>query len=412
MFGCKETNPIETDYYCNLFSDGLASATKYTDDGKKFGYFNEKFEVVIDFIYDDADGFNNGLAIVKQNDLYYLIDTNGNRVGERYEFLNYYPKHQIYIGSNLDGNDYLISSTGELLGSYKAIRRFDSSGFSIVEIDYGNYGIINLNGELLISDCQDIEGFYCGYAMIVDKDLNRWTIDTNLNKLHNFGNVTVKLYNGCVIVDNKIMDVYGNVIVEDANYGASSYFEKFYYYISDGYVRSLYTYDGKVEITGIKSFEQYDKYFLIFKDHILFVYDNDFKVLKEIKFSEDVVRFNTVEDYYRNRVYVQLYSKETDKYLHYLFDLETGSIESVDFLNQYDDLVEVYKDYLAVELDEEYGLVTLSGIVFLKPDKDIKYIATDDGYIVNNREQVIYDKNKNVLFRFDDGYCVNFNFPY
>lgn len=412
FFGCEESEPSETNYYLNLFSDGLASATMYTDDGKKYGYFNEDFEVAISFIYDDARGFNNGLAVVKQNDLYYLIDTNGHRVGERYDYLKYYPDYQIYIGSNNDGEDFLISSTGEVLGNYKSIQRFDSSGLSVVEIGFGNYGIINLNGELLISNCRSIEGFYRGYGIIVDENMNCWTIDTNLNKLHNFEQGVVDLWNGCVKVENKIMDVYGNVIVEDANYNASSYFEKYYYYLSDGYVRSLYTYDGKVEITDIKSFEQFDNYFLIFKNHTLYVYDKDFKILEDIKFSEDVVRFNLVEDYYRNRVYVQLYSIETEKYINYLFDIESGSLESVDFLNKYDDLVDVYKDYLAVELDEEYGLITLSGKVIFKPDKDIKYIATDDGYFVNNREQVIYDENKKELFRFDDWYSVNFNFPY
>ena len=48
--------------FASEFSEGLARVKK----GEKYGYIDKNGNVVIDFIYDDADNFSDGLARVKQ----------------------------------------------------------------------------------------------------------------------------------------------------------------------------------------------------------------------------------------------------------------------------------------------------------------------------------------------------------
>ena len=52
----------------------------WSDDDQKYGYLDTKGEVVIDFIYDDADDFEDGIAYVKKNDRIFLINTKGEEV--------------------------------------------------------------------------------------------------------------------------------------------------------------------------------------------------------------------------------------------------------------------------------------------------------------------------------------------
>ena len=93
LFGCNGaiSEDVKTEYFVTLFNDGLATSCIYDDNKskKKYGYFNEDFEVVIDFIYDEAEGFNNGLAIVKHAVQFHggnIAVTNRPNGGLRFEF--------------------------------------------------------------------------------------------------------------------------------------------------------------------------------------------------------------------------------------------------------------------------------------------------------------------------------------
>lgn len=79
-----------------LFSDGLMLACKLDKNGKlKYGYLNKKKKVVINFIYDDALGFNDGVAIVQLKDDFYLINTNGEIISNGYRYMWYDCSHYI-----------------------------------------------------------------------------------------------------------------------------------------------------------------------------------------------------------------------------------------------------------------------------------------------------------------------------
>ena len=63
------------------FSDGLAMVvTKPEEDIWKYGYVNKSGKEVIEPIYDEARRFQEGLAVVKKDDMYGYIDTNGKEV--------------------------------------------------------------------------------------------------------------------------------------------------------------------------------------------------------------------------------------------------------------------------------------------------------------------------------------------
>ena len=70
LTGCKKNN-IQTNYKFELFTDGIGFAM---NSEKKYGYINENFEVIIDFIYDDASAFNDGVALVELDDKFFLIN--------------------------------------------------------------------------------------------------------------------------------------------------------------------------------------------------------------------------------------------------------------------------------------------------------------------------------------------------
>ena len=57
-------------------SDG-SIVTALAKKNGKYGYINEKGEVVIDFIFEDANGFKYNLAAVKLNDKWGFIDLSG-----------------------------------------------------------------------------------------------------------------------------------------------------------------------------------------------------------------------------------------------------------------------------------------------------------------------------------------------
>ena len=101
------------DYKLVLFSDGLGIAKNWKN---KYGYFNEKFEIVIDFTYDIAEGFNDGLAQVKKDGYWFLINTKGEKVTDSFDYLFYDQINKLYIGSYKDEkNDVLLNEKGKVL---------------------------------------------------------------------------------------------------------------------------------------------------------------------------------------------------------------------------------------------------------------------------------------------------------
>lgn len=86
IFSCSTTPPTEkhieviipfTSEYnvAEKFIDGLSVV--YKGKGEKYGFVNKKGEMFIPFIYDYVGNFEDGLAVVKENDKYGCIDPTG-----------------------------------------------------------------------------------------------------------------------------------------------------------------------------------------------------------------------------------------------------------------------------------------------------------------------------------------------
>lgn len=76
----------KTQTFYGIYNNGLIPVLKdldgnrWTDEDRKCGYLDKEGNVVIDFIYDDADDFEDGIAYVKKNDRIFLINTKGEEV--------------------------------------------------------------------------------------------------------------------------------------------------------------------------------------------------------------------------------------------------------------------------------------------------------------------------------------------
>lgn len=80
----QEVIPADYKYLGNNSNDGLIV---FSEGGKKYGYLDEKGKVVIEEEWDDADGFDDGIAVVYEvnssNEARYgVIDTKGNELIE------------------------------------------------------------------------------------------------------------------------------------------------------------------------------------------------------------------------------------------------------------------------------------------------------------------------------------------
>jgi len=122
---------------------------KNNDD--KWGYINSKGEVIIDFIYDYAGFFADGIAVVSLNGRYGLIDLDANTIVK--------PQFD-YIGNFSEGLAYIV--------------QYDA--------DTARHGFIDKNGNVLYSDYfnNNTGDFHDGLA-VFEKDLNFGYVDKNGN---------------------------------------------------------------------------------------------------------------------------------------------------------------------------------------------------------------------------------------
>lgn len=405
-------NDKSSDQRISFFSDGLGFA--YNNDDK-FGYFNKNYEVVIDFIYDDASHFNDGVAWVEKDDKKFLINTNGSQISESFDYLHYDYKNKVYIGYiTEESKDYLLDKKGNVLCSYDSIERFEDSKYTSVRISDNNEGYINTKGELVISGFKATDNFVYGFASIVDSNGDHWSIDEEFNKIYNFGPLDINVMGKMVIVDELIYDVYGN------SYGDRDHYNGFggrenYYILSSGDRENYYSInnDNKIEnVLDQHSFE-IGKYLIIFKDHTLFIYNDLLEVIDKVELEEDFdVYFHSdgspYTDFYRNNVYIYTYSDKSEIRNCYMFNYEKAKLERMSFLDEYS-VSGVYNEYLCVVKNNLYGLVYLDGKVFIEPNSKYRYVVTDDGYILN--KNIVYNMNKTVVYNSFEWSGLGFNYP-
>lgn len=418
LCGCEPKN-INV-YKRNLFNDGLGIASKYVSETSmsyeklKYGYFNKKGEMVIDFIYDRAEQFNNGLAIVKKDENYYLINTKGEKVSDYYKFLNYHYKENLYTASSdsNSSNTIVLSNDGKVIGEYMSMSSFDN-GIALVKINEHNYGYIDAKGNLLASNFYYAENFNGKYAMIMDENLEKWTIDQNMNRLYNFKKQYIHQYFGYVIVDNKIYDVNGEIIKDEYPAIASNPNTWGEYYYADDYgsgTNYYSIYDDK-QIMDVEYIASVNGYMLLYSDYKneLYLYDNKLNLLQTLN-VDSYYRIYPEYDDYRNDIYIKTKSNN-NTVNYYMFDYSTRKIKRVKFLDEYDEIVNIHQNYISVKKNDLYGLIKLNGKVVFDVKSKGAYIATSDGYIFDYYNKVLYNSKKKKIFKKDDWNSIYLTMP-
>lgn len=396
---CKRKNKESAlDYKLELFSDGLGIAEDWKD---KYGYFNEKFEIVIDFAYDLAEGFKNGIAKVKKDEKWFLINTKGEQVTDSFDYLFYDLVNNIYIGSYKEDKDsVLLNEKGKVLCSYPYITKF-SNNYAVVSLSDNKEGYINTKGKLVYKGEGKCSSFSWDYAYIKDKNGDSWTIDSSFNKLHNFGKENINVFGSIVGCNNKHYDVFGNYIRDQKDFFSSGSrgYTKYYYYEGLSTV-DFYCIENNKEIKGIKAnkFHLTQDYLFIFNNNTLFVYNNSFEVIKQINFEKGIDCYFGPTDPYRKDVYIYIYKENNFDSTIYKFNYKEASLKQMDYLNDYS-ITRISKNYMCIEKDNLYGYITLDGEIVYEPIFKEIYIATDDGYFVNPSLATVCDKNMEQIFK-------------
>lgn len=175
LSACRSVNPF-TDPGMYLYSDNLLAVMF---EGK-WGYIDDRGRVQIDFEYEAAGAFYEGVALIYKDEKYALIDTKGNLVSEWYGTLerDYETGLTWYVK---DGKLGLLDMKGRPLtdpiyedlwigsfGTYVETRFSD--GLARVSQD-GKYGFIDTRGRVQIDiEFDSVRHFSEGFAVYYDND--------------------------------------------------------------------------------------------------------------------------------------------------------------------------------------------------------------------------------------------------
>lgn len=131
--------------YADEFSDGLA----VVKDNGKYGYIDLKGELVIPCKYNECGKYSNGLALVRQDAKFGFMDKNENIVIPcQFEMADSFLNGLAAV--KIDGKWGLIDTSGNYVipAIYDNISSF-AQGLYAVKLN-GKYGIVNSNGEIVI----------------------------------------------------------------------------------------------------------------------------------------------------------------------------------------------------------------------------------------------------------------------
>jgi hypothetical protein len=157
------------------FTDGRARCRSM--DGK-YGFMNAQGARIIPAIYDAADDFTDGYAIVSRNDKYGVIDTNGTFViAAEHEFI-YYLGDGFYQVKNSESKAGVIASSGETViqQNYENIFHLQKNYF-MVETE-GLSGCYDITGKQIYPATSQMQIFFVQGKSLVSKDSKTGMIDS------------------------------------------------------------------------------------------------------------------------------------------------------------------------------------------------------------------------------------------
>ncbi|HHU55497.1 MAG TPA: WG repeat-containing protein [Acholeplasmataceae bacterium] len=274
LVGCFRLQKKQGKY---VFNENYVAVQK----DNKWGYYDISGKKVIDFIYDDAYPFVDGVAVVRETDKYYLINTKGNKIiDDGYDFLEMDPEAKAvwYKENDLYG---LLNTKGKKITNpiYEKYNRFYID-LAIVKVD-GKYGFINRNGRFIIKPFYDeVQNFSFGLALVKKNGyigvINKQE-DTVIDFKYNDGvplNSSGVLY---LIKNNKyyVFNKSGKIILSNLEYCDVSN-----YYILAKVNKNFYLYDfNGVKIEGFviedEQNSSVNKRASLYKNYIIYEKYND-----------------------------------------------------------------------------------------------------------------------------------------
>ncbi len=197
------------------FSEGLYLVKK----DYKYGFMNEKGDIVIPFDYDYANDFQSGVALVETENGRQYINKYNKIITANHTFVNYYGLENGYIRVE----DNYIDSTGRILSKKEAFYAkypsgvrthyqdgyfdfYDYEGELVAEVEgqyinpfikdkalmrkMGSSYIVNSKGEILFVNTSSYHVTLLNNGLVLVNNNNEYTLlDEELNKLKTFKNV-------------------------------------------------------------------------------------------------------------------------------------------------------------------------------------------------------------------------------
>jgi len=168
-YGAEKIIFVSTD-----FKNGLASISIEKDGECSDGYINTAGDWVIEPQYDVAYEFTDeGIALVKESDLFYFIKEDGSYAFEEgFYDATFFADGYAMVQKDENGKAAFINKEGEYITDFIYEFDYDYCGFpeglAPVKLDEdGEYGYINTQGEMIIDPISTIaDNFSCGLAWI------------------------------------------------------------------------------------------------------------------------------------------------------------------------------------------------------------------------------------------------------
>jgi len=391
-------------------------------DNGKYGFVNENNDTVIKCIYEYAEDFSNGLALIKSDVQYKLIDTSGvlrelNEVSDkgdiRYDLgeghsglplivsvwkCSYIdvngkvklevPYQDAYSFSNgkakvIEGDNYnFINKNGVILGQWKELPD------NYRPIKYNEkYGYINKNGKLALSyEYEQAKDFKDGYAQIGNEqywaiiDLEGKKISDWYEKIHDFdGEIAIVEKLGNIGFINKKGKFVGKWYseIEPLEFGL--------------YKVSKYEKYAIVNKSGNIVTQWYDKVYKFNGRFLKVEKEGKFAYLNEIG-GLIIGWYDQVGELENNTILV----KNNNKYAYYNTKHQTTS--------EWFDTLSTYSDGYAVAVQNgQYGFIDKQGIVKIGFNFDFALNFNNGLAVVENNGKVAYiDKKGNIPMGWND----------
>lgn len=128
------------------YGDGLIAIKQHD----KYGYIDTHGRSIIESVYDDAQAFVQGVAVVRSGDAWYLIDKHNQPISQSYDGLIRYDE-RLYIAEKL-GKYGIIDRDGKVVQplSYDEIKAYITGDGLLAVKQHGLWGFMNRDAKMVI----------------------------------------------------------------------------------------------------------------------------------------------------------------------------------------------------------------------------------------------------------------------